>query len=115
MAKEKEIVIEVMANGLTEDMFEEFFPETHEEQNMVFRGQKRNFIPIEEIPDPKSMVLESEKGWEEGWSAEALLSPVKDTSPFFNVDILDIQNGKEENMISLPKFVSFAKCKRKRF
>ena len=122
MAKEKEIVIQV-ESGLTEDIFKEFFPDIHDEQNMVSRGEKSSFILMEEIPDPNAVIpdlnviLESAE-WEKGWSKEALSLKEyrfnEDLTPFFKVDILDIENGKEEDKISLPIFVSFAKCKRKR-
>jgi len=122
MAKEKEIVIQA-ESGLTEDIFKEFFPDIHDEQNMVSRGEKSSFILMEEIPDPNAVIpdlnviLESAE-WEKGWSKKALSLKEyrfnEDLTPFFKVDILDIENGKEEDKISLPIFVSFAKCKRKR-
>lgn len=54
------------------------------------------------------------KEWEMGWS-EGSFFIAEDLTPFFKADIIDIQNGKEENKISTPKFISFAKCKRKKF
>jgi len=124
MAKEKEIVIQA-ESGLTEDIFKEFFPDIHDEQNMVSRGEKSSFILMEEIPDPNAVipdlnVLLESVGWEKSWSKEVLLLKEnrfnnEDLTPFFKVDILDIENGKEEDKISFPIFVSFAKCKRKRF
>lgn len=100
---------------LTENIFRRFFPDIYDEESRILRGERkrRDSISVEEIFSP-NIILESEKELEMGWP-EGSFFMVEDLTTFFKADIIDIQNGKEENKISTPKFISFAKCKRKKF
>lgn len=112
---------------LTENIFRYFFPEIHDEFKRAHRGEKKNYISVEQIPDPNSSLsLEDLEGDEISWSSSIMATPYfskfydyipnrEDTAPFFQVSAEDIRNGKNEDVISAPSFVSFAKCERKRF